>query len=159
MMFKNSKDRWSCIYEDSYYKIYDWDKNLTGYFFPLYQVSDDSDDDRIIQKMNEDHEEIHKGYFMLPFIKINLYNNQELDIRRIYENFVDNLERIKKWMVWIDRKKDYFNIVNNMISPSREDLNMLSITFFINENYILKEKEILEKLKPILNDLHDNKLL
>lgn len=159
MIFKNSKNDWNCIYEDSYYKIYDWDKNLTGYFFPLYQIDDENNEDSIIQKMNEDHEEIHNGYFMLPFIKINIYDNQELDIKRIYENFENNLDKIKNWMDWINQKENNFNIINNIVSPSREDLNMLSITFFIRDTYILKENEILKKLRPILDDLHQNKLI
>ncbi|MDF2768767.1 MAG: hypothetical protein K0S91_1602, partial [Nitrososphaeraceae archaeon] len=25
-------------YEDTIYKIYDWDKNLAGYFFPKYDL-------------------------------------------------------------------------------------------------------------------------
>ncbi len=159
MKFKNSEINWSCIYEDSYYKIYDWNKNLTGFFFPVYKFDNEKEEDSIIQKMNENHEEIYNGYFMLPFIKINIYNNQELDINGIYKNFEDNLLRIKIWMNWINEKKENFNIVNNMVNPSREDLNIISITFFIRDKYILKEKEILEKLKPILNDLHQNELL
>ena len=29
---------WKLEYIDTVYKIYDWDKNLTGYFFPNYDI-------------------------------------------------------------------------------------------------------------------------
>ena len=40
MFGKRNKDDnlWKLEYIDSVYKIYDWDKNLTGYFFPNYDI-------------------------------------------------------------------------------------------------------------------------
>ena len=33
---------WKLEYIDTVYKIYDWDKNLTGYFFPNYDIDVDN---------------------------------------------------------------------------------------------------------------------
>ncbi len=55
---------WKLEYIDTVYKIYDWDKNLTGYFFPNYDINiddykDESQDaheveDNIIEQMNKE---------------------------------------------------------------------------------------------------------
>ena len=37
---------WKLEYIDTVYKIYDWDKNLTGYFFPNYDIDVDNYKDK-----------------------------------------------------------------------------------------------------------------
>jgi hypothetical protein len=40
---ENKKIKWKMEYEDTIYKIYDWDKNLAGYFFPKYDLVEPSE--------------------------------------------------------------------------------------------------------------------
>ena len=62
---------WKLEYIDSVYKIYDWDKNLTGYFFPNYNIdinnhnheddkllADHEIEDKIIEQMNKEKKSV-----------------------------------------------------------------------------------------------------
>ena len=52
-------------YEDTIYKIYDWDKNLAGYFFPKYDLvepsKDRSSEEDIIERLNKSHKKVLGG--------------------------------------------------------------------------------------------------
>ena len=64
--------------------IYDWDKNLTGYFFPNYDIDvedhkdkdkdkfrDDHEvEDKIIEQMNKEKQSVKGGNVMLPMVKL-----------------------------------------------------------------------------------------
>ena len=53
-----NKQLWKLEYFDTVYKIYDWDKNLTGYFFPNYNLSSlkNKDDEKAIENFDFDEE-------------------------------------------------------------------------------------------------------
>ena len=51
---RNKKSKWKMEYEDTIYKIYDWNRNLAGYFFPDYdleETKENEDEDEIIEKI------------------------------------------------------------------------------------------------------------
>ena len=94
-MFSFKKDRedkkqWRLEYFDTIYKVYDWDKNLAGYFFPNYQITDkennalklsskDLDYDKEIEtidNMNKNRLKVLGGNLMLPLIKLDLLDNE-----------------------------------------------------------------------------------
>jgi hypothetical protein len=166
------KKQWKLEYFDTIYKVYDWDKNLAGYFFPDYERTDkeiqelsnteyDLDEQtKIIDKLNKEKHKVNGGNLMVPLIKLYLLDNEDqIDLNFVINDLESNIQKAKKWKEWISQNQSEFNLVNNSIYTSREDRNMLSIVIGINTYITLGEREILSSLKPILNKLHIDGLL
>jgi hypothetical protein len=178
---RNNKFKWEIEYEDTVYKVYDWNKNLTGYFFPKYSLTQEEDDnidgnnnnateeqqpeqeeqDEIIEKMNKLHEKITGGNIMVPMLRLNLLDIEEkrIDLDYTIETLEENLQRAKKWKQWLEQNHMDFRIVGNAVYTAREDRNMLSIVLDINKDITLGEKEIGMTLTPLLDKLHENGML
>ncbi len=167
---KKPKSEWKLEYIDAVYKIYDWDKNLAGYFFPNYnlEVNNKKDDlnenydaeDKIIERMNKEKQSIDGGNIMLPMLKLNLLDNNEgIDIDFVINSLEENIQRAKKWNQWIIHNHTAFKIFGSSVYTAREDRNMLSIVLGLETDMILGEKDLCESLKPLLNELHKDELI
>ena len=161
---------WKLEYIDTVYKIYDWDKNLTGYFFPNYDIDlenheDESQDaheveDKIIEQMNKEKQSVKGGNVMLPMVKLQLLDNEEgIDLDYVIISLEQNAQRTRKWKQWIHDNHLDFKIFGSSIYTAREDRNMLSIVLGLGSNIILGEKEIGINLRPLLDKLHQNDLI
>jgi hypothetical protein len=161
---------WKLEYIDTVYKIYDWDKNLTGYFFPNYDINlddykDESQDaheveDKIIEQMNKEKQSVKGGNVMLPMVKLQLLDNEEgIDLDYVINSLEQNTQRTRKWKQWIHDNHLEFKIFGSSIYTAREDRNMLSIVLGIGSNIILGEKEIGINLRPLLDKLHQDVLI
>ena len=161
---------WKLEYIDTVYKIYDWDKNLTGYFFPNYDIDmddykDESQDaheveDKIIEQMNKQKPSAKGVNVMLPMVKLQLLDNQEgIDLDYVINSLEQNAQRTRKWKQWIHDNHLDFKIFGSSIYTAREDRNMLSIVLGIGSNLILGEKEIGINLRPLLDKLHQDELI
>jgi hypothetical protein len=159
---ENKKKKWKMEYEDTIYKVYDWDKNLAGYFFPKYdliQPAKDSDDE-IIEKLNKSHEKARGGNLMIPMIKLNLFDEEEaMDLDYTIEVLEENLQRTRVWKQWLQQNHKEFEIIGDAVYTAREDRNMLSIVLRIESAITLGEKEISMILAPLLDKLHEDGLL
>ena len=83
--------KWKFEYEDTIYKIYDWNNNLAGYFFPNYDSMEkhmgrknqsgehqqEEEEDEVIEGMNKLHENVVGGNLMIPMLKLNLLDIKE----------------------------------------------------------------------------------
>ena len=169
---KNKKKlRWKVDYENSLYKIYDWDKKLAGYFFPKYgsvesgetgEVNEDSDigHDEIIDELNKCKAKVSGGDLLVPMLKLNLLDVMEgLDLDYTIDSLETNLERTKLWKRWVSENHRELNIVASAIYTAREDRNMLSIVLSIASDFILGEMDVVTKLAPLLENLHESGLL
>ena len=169
-----NKQLWKLEYFDTVYKIYDWDKNLTGYFFPNYNLSgvinkdekkvidnfDFDEETKVIDTLNKEKQKILGGNLMLPLIKLYLLDNEEgIDLDFAINSLKENTKRAIKWQDWIKNNQREFNIIGNAIYTSREDRNMLSIVLGISSPMFLGEKELLADLKIVLNKLHEENLI
>ena len=161
---------WKLEYIDTVYKIYDWDKNLTGYFFPNYDIDlenheDESQDaheveDKIIEQMNKEKQSVKGGNVMLPMVKLQLLDNEEgIDLDYVINSLEQNAQRTRKWKQWIHDNHIGFKIFGSSIYTAREDRNMLSIVLGLGSNIILGEKEIGLNLRPLLDKLHQDDLI
>jgi len=161
MGVKNKRSKWKMEYEDTIYKIYDWNKNLTAYFFPNYNLVEDSEnEDEIIEKLNQSHQNVRGGNILLPLIKLNLLDKEErIDLDYTIVALEQNLKRTKVWREWLLQNDRKFAISGNAVFTSREDREMLSIALVIDSNIILGEKETLVALTPLLDELHEATLL
>jgi hypothetical protein len=159
---ENKKKKWKMEYEDTLYKVYDWDKNLAGYFFPKYdliQPPKDSDEE-IIEKLNKSHEKVMGGNLMIPMIKLNLLDEEEaMDLDYTIGALEENLQRTRLWKLWLQQNHEEFEITGDAVYTAREDRNMLSIVLRIESAIILGEKEVSIALHPLLDKLHKDGLL
>jgi len=169
---KNKKKlKWKVEYGNSLYKIYDWDKKLAGYFFPVYgsvesgetgEVNDESDigHDEHIEELNKSRAKVSGGDLLVPMLKLNLLDVQEgIGLDYTIESLETNLERAKLWKRWIAENHRELNIVGSGIYTAREDRNMLSIVLSITSDFILGEVEVVTNLAPLLDNLHHSGLL
>jgi len=161
MGVKNKRSKWKMEYEDTIYKIYDWNKNLTAYFFPNYNLVEDTEnEDEIIEKLNQSHQNVRGGNILFPLIKLNLLDREErIDLDYTIVALEQNLQRTKVWREWLVQNDRKFAISGNAVFTSREDREMLSIALVIDSNIILGEKETLVALTPLLDELHEATLL
>jgi hypothetical protein len=159
---ENRKYKWKMEYEDTVYKIYDWNRNLAAYFFPKYDLVEttDNEEDQFIEKLNQSHENVRGGNILFPMIKLDLLDKEEgLDLDYTTVALEQNLKRVKVWKEWLLQNHRKFAIIGNAVYTSREDRNMLSIALGINSNITLGEKETLVALAPLLDELHEAGLL
>ena len=159
LKFKDTTN-WSCEYEDTIYKIYDWNNNIAGYFFPKYGLNpkDETDDD-LIFRMNDHHDMVNGAHVMLPLIKLDVFDRSDFDLDYLASQFETHISIIEKWKSWLLQNNKKFNILYYSISTAREDRNMLVIVLEIDQQYILDEKYISRVISALLNKLHDDGLI
>ncbi len=156
---RGTSNKWKAEYEDTLYKIYDWNGNLAGYLFPTYRDIE-SKDEEVIVELNRTHAQVTEGTLLLPMVKLNLLDNNEgMDIDYVISSLQANTERTNKWKEWLHDNAESFNIADSTVYTAREDRNMLSIALGIVETFNLGEKEVLDFLSPLLNKLHEDQLL
>ncbi len=162
---KNKKKlKWKVDYENSLYKIYDWDKKLAGYFFPRYGSVEQGEtgevNDEHTDELNKSKAKVSGGNLLVPMLKLNLLDVQGgIDLDYTIESLETNLERTKLWKRWIAENHRELNIVGSGIYTAREDRNMLSIVLSIGSDFILGEIGVITKLAPLLDNLHESGLL
>jgi hypothetical protein len=158
---KKGRKNWKGEYEDTIYKIYDWDNNLAGYFYPLYNIQriSEMEEEEIIVRMNENKEKVLGGHLMVPFLKLDLLDIDTLNIDEVISRLQTNIQRALVWKKWIEDNKYKFNLDESLICTSREDRNLLAVLFMINKEIILDEKVLVKEITPILDQLHIDQLL
>ena len=157
----NKKSKWKLEFEDTVYKIYDWNKNLAAYFFPNYNLRETTEnEDEIIENLNRSHNNVRGGNILFPMIKLNLLDKREgIGLDYTIAALEQNLQRAKVWREWLLQNHRKFAITGNAIFTSREDREMLSIALVLDFNITLGEKETLVALSPLLDELHKSALL
>lgn len=158
---ENKKSKWKIEYDDTIYKIYDWNGNLAAYFFPNYESDETTeDDDEIIEKFNKTHQRVRGGNILFPMAKLNVLDKEEgIDLDYTIMALEQCLQRVKVWKEWILENYMKFEITGNGVHTSREDREMLSIALGLDSNITLGEKEILVALTPLLDELNKAGLL
>jgi hypothetical protein len=155
------RKNWKGEYEDTIYKIYDWDNNLAGYFYPIYNIQrvSEVEEEEIIVRMNENKEKVQGGHLMVPFLKLDLLDIDTLKIDEVIYRLQINIQRAIAWKKWIEDNKHTFNLAESLVCTSREDRNLLAVLFMITKEIILDEKVLVKEITPILDQLHMDKLL
>ncbi len=162
MFDKKKRKNWKGEYEDTVFKIYDWDNNLAGYFYPLYNITtrvSDVEEDEIIVRMNENKEKVQGGHLMVPFLKLDLLDIDTLKVDEVIYRLQTNIQRAIAWKKWIEDNKHKFNLTEILVCTSREDRNLLAVLFMIHKEIILDEKVLVKEITPILDQLHMDELL
>lgn len=150
---------WKLDLDDEYFRIFDSNKLIAGYFDPDYgEIFPKSNSTEIITQMLKNHDKIPGGLLMIPLVKFGLFD-KDLDIDIVeLEGHVSRVgEHIKKW-------KDFIAKTNNnahSIRISHTDQDMLTITFPItfSEPTPLDKNELLKEIFPTLDLLQKLGLL
>jgi len=155
------KAKWKAEYDDTLYKIYDWDGNVAGYFFPHYgDIQPKDKEDEIIDELNKSHARVNESTLLLPMVKLGLLDNHEgMDIEYVISSLEANAARTGAWKKWLRENAKSFGIYGAEAHTAREDRNMLSIGIGISANITLGEKEVITMLTPLLDNLHGAGLL
>ena len=150
--------QWKLEREESYFKIYDENKHVAGYFDPEYgDIFPENKINEIIEEMHKKNEKIPGGYLMVPMIKFEVFHDQELGLDYLQRRIDDVKERITKLKDFILSRKNS----DHKIQVSHTDADMLSITFPIHfDSPVSLEKKLLTaELEVTLNSLHEKGLL
>ena len=150
---------WKLDLDDEYFRIFDSNKLVAGYFDPDYgDIFPKENSVDIVSQMLKSHDKIPGGLIMIPLVKFGLFDSDlDIDIDEL-ENHVNRVgEHLKKW-------KDFITKTNNTIHSiriSHTDHDMLTITFPIkfSEPTPLDKTEILKEISPILDLLQKLNLL
>jgi len=150
---------WKLDLDDEYFRIFDSNKLVAGYFDPDYgDIFPKENAADIVSQMLKNHDKIPGGLIMIPLVKFGLFDSDlDIDIDEL-ENHVNRVgEHLKKW-------KDFITKTNNTVHSiriSHTDNDMLTITFPIkfSEPTPLDKTEILKEISPILDLLQKLNLL
>jgi hypothetical protein len=149
---------WKLEREEEYFKIYDDNKNIAGYFDPEYgEIFPEHKINEIIEQMHKNHDRIPGGYLMVPMVKFEMFNaDQEMNFDFLSKRLDAAKERIMRWQKFISYQQ-----LNHKIRVSHTDQYMLSITFPVSfpTPVQLDKKLVLDELKTILDSLHELDLL
>ena len=150
--------QWKLEREESYFKIYDENKHVAGYFDPEYgDIFPEHKINEIIEEMHKKNDKIPGGYLMVPMIKFEVFHDQEIGLDYLQRRIDDIKERIAKWKDFILKQKN----TDHKIQVSHTDADMLSITFPIHFDapVSLEKKLLTAELEITLNSLHEKGLL
>ena len=148
---------WKLDLEDYFYKIYDSNKQIAGYFDPDYGKIHSSDDEfEQIQQMHKNADKIARGFLTLPMVKFGIFNEKSLQMDSLQNQIEQTKLRIEHWQNYVNSFP-----YDHTITVSHTDPDMLSITFEVrfDEHTELDKKILSKKLEPILNQLQKLGLL
>lgn len=151
--------QWRIEREGDYFRIYDENKNIAGYFAPEYgDIFPQEKADEVIEEMHKKHEKIPGGYLLLPMIKFGIFSlDNEIELDYLEARIDEARDRILWWQKFIASQKNQ----NHKIRVSHTDPDMLSITFPISfgSPVPLEKNALLGELKPTLDVLNNQGLL
>ncbi|MGI0024828.1 MAG: hypothetical protein ACREA4_06745, partial [Nitrososphaera sp.] len=106
------KVSWKAEYEDTLYKIFDWDGNLAGYFFPHYgDLQPKDQEDEIMEELNRTRSQVPEATLVLPMVKLGLLDNQDgMDLDYVISSLETNSIRTSAWKKWLEQNAKTFGI-------------------------------------------------
>ena len=150
---------WNLDLDEEFYRIYDSQKMVAGYFDPDYgDIYPKGNSDEIISQMLKNHEKIPGGFLMVPFVKFRLFDT---DLNISISELESQLNRVhvhlNKWNGFISQTGNY----KHSIRISHTDQDMLTITFPIkfSEPTPLDKNELVKKITPLMDMLQNLGLL
>ena len=149
---------WSTELDSDFFRIFDKDRKIAGYFWPDYgQILPEDKYDEIVQLMHKNHDSIPGGFLTIPMIKFGIFdNNQEMDVLQLSSKVGDVSARVDVWKEFLLEQH-----MQHSIQMSHTDNDMLSLSFPVKFSIpvSLDKKKILEALLPTLDLLSQKGLL
>jgi hypothetical protein len=150
---------WTINPEEDYFKIYDDNKTLVGYFAPEYgDIQPEDKAYQVRQEMLKNHDLVKSGYLMLPMVKFGIFEDgKDMTIDYVEQQLRLVHVRILAWKNLLTEK----NIAHHKILVSHTDHDMLSITLGIifTTDVPLEKTKILDTLSGVLDFAQERGLL
>ncbi|MEO9306970.1 MAG: hypothetical protein ABI342_01510 [Nitrososphaera sp.] len=150
---------WTINPEEDYFKIYDDNKTLVGYFAPEYgDIQPEDKAYQVRQEMLKNHDLVKSGYLMLPMVKFGIFEDgKDMTIDYVEQQLRLVHVRILAWKNLLTEK----NIAHHKILVSHTDHDMLSITLGIifTTDIPLEKTKILDTLSSVLDFAQERGLL
>ena len=151
---------WKLEREDDFFRIFDKERKIAGYFVPDYgNIFPEDKADEVIEQMHKNHDKVQGGYLTIPMVKFGIFDlNEEddMDIMYVESHLSDANSRLGLW-------KDFLlqNQMHHAIRISHTDQDMLSLTFPIKfkDTIPLEKNAILDIIQPTLDLLRQKGLL
>ena len=152
--------KWKLDQEEYYYKVYDEQNQLAGYFQPDYgEIQPQEKQDEIIQEMIKRQDHVYGGMLYVPLLKLNLLDEQyDYDLDHVITNLDASIDRAEKWKECINNIQA---IKFARARKSHTDPDMLSVLLGVKFDAPVKlnKNMLLDALTPILDNFHAKELL
>ena len=150
---------WKLDLEDEYFRIYDSNKLIAGYFDPDYgDIYPKENSEEIIEQMLKNHDKIIGGFIMVPMVKFGLFDQDlETNVETVENQVISVLDRLKKWKEFLSER----SLKIHFVRISHTDQDMLTITFpcKFSKPTPLDKKELILEIEPTLDLLQKSGLL
>ncbi|MGI0004263.1 MAG: hypothetical protein ACREAX_03085, partial [Candidatus Nitrosotenuis sp.] len=90
---------WKLDQDEDFFRIYDKDRKIAGYFIPDYgKIFPEDKIDEIIDQMHKNHDPIPGGFLTVPMVKFGIFDSKEdMDILYLQSHLSDAETRIEAW--------------------------------------------------------------
>ena len=150
---------WKLESDEDFFRIYDSQKLIVGYFDPDYgDIYPKSNSEEIISSMLKNHDKILGGVMMVPLVKFGLFDTDlDTNLIKVEEQVIRVNEHLQKWKTFLFET----NRQVHSIRISHTDQDMLTITFQIkfSKPTPLEKTSLNEELSVTLNLLQKSNLL
>ena len=150
---------WKLDLDEEYFRIYDSNKLIAGYFDPDYgDLYPKENSEEIVSQMLKNHDKISGGFIMVPMVKFGLFDTDlETNVNTVETQVNSVQDRLKRWKEFLSKQK----LKIHYVRISHTDQDMLTITFPIKFSKLtpLDKKEIVREIIPTLDLLQKLNLL
>ena len=150
---------WKLDLDEEYFRIYDSNKLIAGYFDPDYgDLYPKKNSEEIVSQMLKNHDKISGGFIMVPMVKFGLFDTDlETNVNTVETQVNSVQDRLKRWKEFLSKQK----LKIHYVRISHTDQDMLTITFPIKFSKLtpLDKKEIVREIIPTLDLLQKLNLL
>ena len=150
---------WKLDLDEEYFRIFDSNKLIAGYFDPDYgDLYPKENSEEIISQMLKNHDKITGGFIMVPMVKFGLFDTDlETNLDTVETQVNSVLDRLSRWRKFLSKT----NLKIHYVRISHTDQDMLTITFpfKFSKPTPLDKKEMVVELTPTLDLLQKLNLL
>lgn len=150
---------WKLDLDEEYFRIFDSNKLIAGYFDPDYgDLYPKENSEEIISQMLKNHDKITRGFIMVPMVKFGLFDTDlETNIDTVETQVNSVLDRLSRWKKFLSET----NLKIHYVRISHTDQDMLTITFpfKFSKPTPLDKKEMVVEMVPTLDLLQKLNLL
>ena len=140
---------WTLDMDETFFRIFDSQKYIAGYFDPEYGEGASEDDmDAMLKKKYP----VPGGYLVVPMIKFGLFDSDlDIDIETLEARFESAKRALARWSNYLKAKNYPFH----SIRISHTDQDMLTMTFPVRfrSPVRLDRKDLAAELAPTLDSL------
>jgi len=150
---------WKLDLDEEYFRIFDSNKLIAGYFDPDYgDLYPKENSEEIISQMLKNHDKITGGFIMVPMVKFGLFDTDlETNLDTVETQVNSVLDRLSRWRKFLSKT----NLKIHYVRISHTDQDMLTITFpfKFSKPTPLDKKEMVVEMEPTLDLLQKLNLL